>query len=228
MQPEVIFSKKAAWAIPPVKEHVTVQPSHDEDFRWIKQRRVKGACWPYRAAREIGWTILSPIDVEIYPATEIQIGAEHAEEIPHIQHLTGIHYWQRREDIYLGVKPSGWFQLHQFKVDNNWHQMFIPNGEGTFEWRMGWSVQIPNDHVLLFQPLEHTDNSYIIHPGLLTAQSLDRFHSGLGLPIAFEPRQNKVIKRSDPLAKMLVLHKSALSLREQVIEAGHSVTGEEQ
>lgn len=222
MQSEVIFSKKTAWAIPPVKEQITVQPAYDDDFRWIKQRRVKGACWPYRAAREIGWTILSPIDVEIHPVSEIQIGAEHAAEIAQIQHLTGIHYWQRREDIYLGVKPSGWFQLHQFKIGSNWQQMFIPNGEGTFEWRMGWSVTIPEDWVLLFQPLDNADSSFIVHPGLLTAKSLDRFHGGLGLPIAFEPKQTKLIKRHDPLAKMLVFHKSALSLRDQIIEPAHS------
>ncbi|MFC5701443.1 hypothetical protein ACFPVX_09105 [Cohnella faecalis] len=218
MSLEVTFVKMTPWAIPPVKEKLVVHPVPDEDFRWIKQRRVKGACWPYRAAKELGWTIRSPIDVDIEPVSEMQITTEKPEEIAQIQHLSGISYWQQRENIYLGVKPSGWFQLHQFKVRNNWYQMFIPNGEGTFEWRLGWSIKIPNEHVLLFQPLEDTDSSFVVHPGLLTAKGLERFHSGLGLPIAFEPRQTRRIRRNDPLAKLLVLHQSALSLKDTVIE----------
>lgn len=222
LNPEVSFFKITSWAIPPVKEHITIPPHHDDDFRWIKHRRVKGACWPYRAAQEIGWTILSPIDVEIQPVSEIQIKSELPEEIAQIQHFTGIQYWQKREDIYLGVQPSGWFQLHQFRVQNNWHQMFIPNGERTFEWRMGWSIKIPDDYVLLFQPIEHSDSSFIVHPGLLTAKALDRFHTGLGLPIAFEPKQTKLIKRNEPLAKLLIFHKSAITLQHTIVDAPNS------
>lgn len=123
----------------------------------------------------------------------------------------------KRDDIYIGLKPDGWFRVHQAKVDGIWHSMFVPNGEGSFEWKMGWNVEIPEDFVLLLQPLAGEDH-FIVHSGLLTAKRLIPFHYGLGLPIAFEPKKKKLIRRGDPLAKMLIFHKSTLTLNEEVVK----------
>ncbi|KEK21679.1 hypothetical protein [Bacillus gaemokensis] len=67
---KVKFIKLNDWSLLPFKEKVSNEQFHDKEFRWIKNRRVKGACWPYKMAKEIGWTIVSSIDVEIHPVTE--------------------------------------------------------------------------------------------------------------------------------------------------------------
>jgi hypothetical protein len=68
------------------------------------------------------------------------------------------------------------------------------------------------------QSIEGQD-SIIVHPGLLQSDSLAPFtSSGLGLSLAFEPKKEHFIKRGDPIAKLLVFHKSALTLLAEVVE----------
>lgn len=214
---KVKFIKLTDWTLLPIKERVTNEWIDDKDIRWIKNRRVKGACWPYKMAKEIGWTVFSPIDVEIQPVTEMQVECKDQSELEELRSLTGIDFWVKREQVYIGVKPDGWFRVHQAKVNDVWQCMFIPNGEGSFEWKLGWGIEIPDEYVLLFQPLEN-QMDFILHPGLLTAKSLHKFNMGLGLPIAFEPKISKIIRRGDPIAKLLVIHNSVMYLEEETIQ----------
>lgn len=211
---KVRFFKLTDWAILPEKEVITVNEMNASQIRWFEKKRVKGACWPYKLAKELGWVIRSPIDVMIEPVEEVQVSVEKHEELEELQRLLGIDFWVKRDDIFIGIKPDGWFRVHQSKVDGVWHNLFVPNGEGSFEWKLGWSVEIPDDFVMLFQPLEGISD-FIVHPGLLTAKRLQPFRYGLGLPIAFEPKKKRFIRRGDPLAKMIVFHKSALTLEEE-------------
>ncbi|HDX9688630.1 TPA: hypothetical protein ROY10_004222 [Bacillus thuringiensis] len=213
---KVTFYPLTEWAILPEKEKVNLSSENFSEIRWFHKKRKKGACWPYKFAKELGWIICSPIDVIIEPVEEVQVSVESTTDLEEIQHLRGIDFWVKRDDIYIGLKPDGWFRIHQSIIDGVWHSMFVPNGEGSFEWKLGWNVEIPKDFVLLFQPLEGI-SEFITHPGLLTSKMLPSFHSGLGLPIAFEPRKKKQILRGEPLGKMYVFHKSALSLKEEVI-----------
>ncbi|MCR6850045.1 MULTISPECIES: hypothetical protein [Bacillus] len=214
---KVKFIKLTDWALLPMKEIVSNEQFDDAAFRWNKKRRVKGACWPYKMAKEIGWTVFSSIDVEIHPVTEMQVQCKNQYELEELHSLTDIDFWVKRDQGYIGVKPDGWFRVHQAKVDGVWQCMFIPNGEGSFEWKLGWGIEIPDDYMLLFQPLENQE-AFIVHPGLLPAKRLSTFNRGLGLPIAFEPKTKKTIRRGDPIAKLLVLHKSAMSLNEEIID----------
>lgn len=218
----VTFLKLQDWSIPPEKEIITKEEPSANNIRWMHNSRVKGSCWPYKIAKEIGWVIKSPIDVEIEPVSELQVRCN-SNELEEIQQYSGIDFWVKREEAYIGVKPDGWFRIHQAKVDDVWQPMFIPNGERSFEWKLGWGIEIPEDFVLLFQPLEYVSD-FIVHPGVIPSKRLSAFNQvGLGMPIAFEPLRKAKINKGDPIAKLLVVHKSILNLKCEVREIGELI-----
>lgn len=160
----VSFNRLIKAAILPEKEKVVPKIQPDEEARWLKTRRVKGMCWPYRSAKELGWTIHSPIDVDIQPLTEIQTTLENPEEFSRLKQLSNMDEWVQKDDVLLGVKPSTWYKIHEYGYDGRFRSMFIPNGEGTLEWRQGWSVDIADDYMLLIWPLETKEANFIVHP----------------------------------------------------------------
>lgn len=213
---QVKFFKFHDWALPPVKEIINLPATDASSIRWFSKERVKGACYPYKLGKQIGWTILSPIDIEIHPVDEVQIRGTQ-DDVLEVGNITGIDFWVQRDGTFIGIKPAGWFQIMQAKVNGIWQGLFIPNGEKTFEWRLGWGVVIPEDYMMLIQPIEGQEN-FIIHPGLLFSKSLDKFNYGLGQGIAFEPKNRHKISRGDPLAKILIIHKSSLDIEAEVEE----------
>jgi len=209
----ITFRRLIQTAILPEKEKLAKPELLDREARWIKNRRVKGVCWPYRSAKELGWTLYSPVDVAIHPLSEIQTTMDKPEEFARLKQLTDMDEWVQKDDILLGVKPSSWYKIHEYEYEGRYRSMFIPNGEGTLEWRLGWSVDIPDDHLLLIQPIEMKDARFIVHPGLLMGTSVQSVQLHLGLPIAFEPLQPCKIIRGEPLAKLFVLPKSVLAIK---------------
>ncbi|CAM4467838.1 hypothetical protein FHS16_003226 [Paenibacillus endophyticus] len=135
----VTFQRQIQAAILPSKDKMVLPPKYDAEARWVKNRRIKGACWPYRSAKELGWTIHSPIDVEIHPLQEIQIIFDKPEEFARLKQLTDMDEWVQKDDILLGVKPSAWYKVHEYAYEDRFRSMFIPNGEGTLEWRQAQS-----------------------------------------------------------------------------------------
>jgi hypothetical protein len=215
----VRFKKVVDLAILPIKEKAEVPQFHDDSARWVKSRRVKGACWPYRMAQEIGWTIVSPIDIDIHPVKEIQTSAANPTEFARLKQLMPMEDWTQKDDILIGITPASWYKIHEYSHKGLYYPMFLPNGEGTFEWRQGWSVEVPDQHVILFQPLETQDGRFITYPGLLMGPSIPRVQEKLGIPLAFEPLQSCRIHRGEPIAKLLILPKSVLSLKSEIATA---------
>lgn len=214
----VKFKKLLDLAILPIKEKVEEAQFHDESSRWIKFRRVKGSCWPYRMAKEIGWTVVSPIDIEIQPVKEIQTILDQPEEFARLKQLMNMEDWTQKKDTLIGITPAGWYKVHEYKYKGLFYPMFLPNGEGTFEWRQGWSVEVPDNHLLLFQPVENQDGRFITYPGLLAGPSIPRVQEKLGMPLAFEPLKVCRIRRGEPIAKLLILPKSVLSLKSEFMQ----------
>lgn len=213
----VKFRKILDTAILPIKETVEEPKFYDDSSRWIKNRRVKGSCWPYRMAQEIGWTIVSPIDVDIQPVKEIQTRADNPVEFARLKQLIPMEDWTQKKDTMIGVSPAGWYKIHEYRYNGLYYPMFLPNGEGTFEWRQGWSVEVPEHHIVLFQPIETQNGRFITYPGLLAGPSISRVQERLGMPLAFEPLQSCQIRRGEPIAKLLILPKSVLSLKTEYV-----------
>ncbi|HFK1754518.1 TPA: hypothetical protein ACGXP3_005003 [Bacillus cereus] len=214
---KIKFIKMNEWAILPEKNILENREIyHGDDLRWIKNNRIKGACWPYKMAHDLGWIIKSPIDIQLEPVEEVQVQCEDY-ELQELGAQLNIDFWVRREKTFLGIKPDGWFRVHQAKVNGNWQSLLIPNGEYTFEWRLGWGIKIPKDFVVMILPVDGNDG-FVVHPGILTEKSLDKFNEGLGFSLAFEPKKKTFIKRGTPLAKIIIFHNSALHLKSEKIE----------
>jgi len=210
------FTQLVDFAILPAQEKIVDTRWPDESSRWIKTKRVKGVCWPYRMAKELGWTIHCPVDIDIQPVKEIQISSQNLTEFARLKHLFPMEDWAHKNDVIIGVSPAGWYKIHEYEYRGLYYPMLLPNGEGTFEWRQGWSVEIPKNYFILIQPIETQDGRFIIHPGMLHGPTLTRVQERLGLPLAFEPLKECRIRRGEPLAKLLVLPMSVLSIKSEI------------
>ncbi|MGG4493014.1 hypothetical protein [Brevibacillus reuszeri] len=210
------FNQLLDFAILPAHEEIADTRWPDNSSRWIKTRRVKGICWPYRKAKELGWTIHCPVDIDIQPVKEIQTSIENLTELARLKHMVPMEDWVHKEDVIIGVTPAAWYKIHEYKYRGLYYPMLLPNGEGTFEWRQGWSVEVPKNHFILIQPIETQDGRFIIYPGMLHGPTLTRVQERLGLPLAFEPLKECRIRRGEPLAKLLVLPMSVLSIKSEI------------
>ncbi|MGG3191079.1 hypothetical protein ABEP42_24055 [Priestia megaterium] len=224
MKDTIISNKKLTlfnlnkWSILPEKEQIDKPKINvDRDLRYIHNQRVKGVCWPYVTASKFGWIIKSPLDVAIEPVEEYQVKCD-SDELEDLGGMLDVNFWIKRGDVFLGIKPDGWFRVHQARINGVWQNLFIPNGEKTFEWRLGWGIECPEDYVLMILPIPN-QKKIKVHPGILTNSSLKKFNeSGLGMSLAFEPIEKATIKRNEPIAKIIAFPQEALVTELQVTD----------
>lgn len=215
---KVKFIKLNDWTVLPFKPvPEKIETNSSQNMRYVSNQRVKGMCWPYVAAQNIGWIVKSPIDINIEPVEEYQIKCTE-EQLQEIGAMLEIDHWVKRGNIFLGLKPNGWFRLHQAFINGIWQNLLIPNGEKSFEWRLGWGVECPEDFILMILPID-SQEKIKVHPGVLTNKSLFDFNNnGLGLSLAMEPLKKATIKKNEPIARIMVVHKSVLNIKEEIMD----------
>ncbi|WP_281200514.1 hypothetical protein [Staphylococcus schleiferi] len=176
-----------------------------EGLRWLSQERVKGKCWPYKLAIETSLEVLAPFDITCEPLVETQVSVNDEMELNKLSEFTETTFWIKREKIYIGIRNSNWFRLYQYFSNGSWHPVFIPNGQGSLEWRLGWGIEIPEGYSILIQPIEG-ESRFRIHPGILNEKKLKEMNdSGLGLSIAIEPIVEHKINKGDLLCRIYVV-----------------------
>lgn len=214
------FLKFNDWSLIPEKNKLdSPNLKRFEDLRYVYNQRIKGVCRPYVLAQKVSWEIRSPIEVQVEPVEEYQLYCKE-EELQSLGSTLNIDYWIKRGDVYLGLKPDGWFRLHQAKMNGQWNNLFIPNGERTFEWRLGWGLECADDQIAMLLPAEGQDKIKI-HPGILESKTLNRFNeAGTGMSLAIEPIKKATIKRNEVIAKLIVMPKSVLDIKTIVEERG--------
>lgn len=209
------------WSIVPEKNEIN-PPSRNESrgLRWIKNERIKGICRPYVLGNTIGWVIKSPINLDVEPVKDLQVECN-TEELEELRNITSIDFWVKRGSVYIGVKPDGWFRIHQAKINNNWHNLIIPNGDGAFEWRLGWGLEIPNDYVAMITPLFNSlDDLIKVEVGILESKTLHKFNEvGLGMSLAFTPLKKGKLKKGDPIANLFIFPKSVHSIKSEIVKS---------
>ena len=116
--------------------------------------------------------------------------------------------WERGGG-YVATKSNGWLRFTQFRgVDDNWESMFIPNGEGTVEWRLGWAARIPEHTFLLIIGLD--DHALQVPTGIMTAKQVNQTTENGGMSIAVRPVAPTALTRGMPIARMILLDRGAL------------------
>lgn len=209
----ITFRKEFDWAVLPEKKQI-VPADHDnselysKNFRWVRQYRKKELCLPWRAGNELGWYILSPIDVTLYPVDDVELHLE-PEELESTHRILGFKNLWKRDRSYISV-PNDWMKLYQFRSgDQSWDAMFLPNGQGSVEWRQGFSISIPDKHSLLVMPID--SNAGVSIPfGLLTKKQLDQMSENGGVSLAVVPREKTTLTRGQPVARIILVSNESI------------------
>ncbi len=200
----VRFAAKYPWAIIPDRPVPDRRPSEPPEgwSRWLRADRTHHRCRPSSLGERLGWMVRSPIDVEMSPVEQVEVGAEPDELGGLAAALPGHELW-RRETSYLAIAKGSWIGLHQAQFDGGWEAMFVPNGEGTLEWHLGWTVEIPPTHAMLVMPDPRAAVLALL--GVLDAPTIERVGRLRGMSVAIRPRPAS-IRRGDPIARIVLLH----------------------
>lgn len=95
--------------------------------------------------------------------------------------------------------------------------MFVPNGDGTVEWRLGWSAEIPAGYYLLLLPFEER-KGWELPTGLLDQKTLSRQAGTIGMSIPIKPLTTTTIRRGEIIGRLVLLPKESLVAKAEFIE----------
>lgn len=203
------------WALLPEKRHWDrsserhVATLYAEHFRYTRRVRSAAECPPWVLGRELGWVIASPIDVTMDCVDDAQFAAESSDEVAEVGRMLRRPELWRRGDGWLATSSDGWLRFTQFRGSSGtWESMFMPNGDGTVEWRLGWAARIPDAMFLLITSVE--DGPLAVPAGVMTAKQVNRTASSGGMSLAVQPLGRTEVKRGAPIARMVLLHPDAL------------------
>jgi hypothetical protein len=210
---EVRFRQLHPWSLPPSKFSVDRKRSradaevYRDHFRFVRAERRPEHCAPWVIGQELGWRVHSPVDITFTPLDQIELdGVTEPEAAGRATNRTEL--WQR-EKSHLAVEKTSWLHLHQFRTERGWENMFLVNGAGTVEWRMGWAADLPRGYFLMVLPLQDTVDLEI-PMGVLSSTSTTRMAKEHGMSIAVKPTAVTTIRRGEPIARIVLLHADSL------------------
>jgi hypothetical protein len=216
------------WAILPTKNHVDrVGPREDArlaeaHFRFHRQFRYAEACPPWVLGQQWGWQIASPVAITIGPLDDVQVALGDEAELQEAGRLLGRADFWRRGDGYLATGRNNWVRAYQYRGSSGgWEGMFLPNGQGTVEWRLGWAMRIPEDTFALVTGLDD-DAGFTIPTGMLTARQANRGWEDTGFSIALRPDRPVTLTRGQPIARVALLTRDCLQAVMEELTAGHT------
>ena len=153
--------------------------------------------------------VRSPLEFTCEPVEDLELaGGLPENELATIARMAGLTQLWNRPDCTLGVKTGVWLRLHNFHNGTDWEGFFTPNGAGSVEINLGFSVAA-EEVFLLVLPYWERQEKLILHHGLLDPKRLDRFR---GFSLAFTPTSKQKIQRGEPLARLIPLTKTSFEL----------------
>lgn len=214
---EVRFCARYPWSLLPYKAKVDQAAARERaslyaaEFRWLRAQRVPELCWPWRLGAELGWIVPSPVDVTFTPLHETEVDPE-ADDLALVGEITGAAELWRRDRAAFAIPRAPWLRLHQYRVGDAWHAMFVPNGAGTAEWHLGWDAEIPEGMFLLVLP-GPAIAGLEIPSGVLDHLTLGRAREGEGMSIAVRPTATVAVRRGDPVARVVLLDGASVTAK---------------
>lgn len=210
------------WALLPEKQHIDKLPSRDEaalleaNFRYHRKARAKEFCPPWVLGQELGWQLLSPVTIDFSPVDDVQVAAD-ADPAEAGRLLDVTEFWLRGS-TFMAAPRNSWIRSFQYRGrEGGWEAMFLPNGEGTVEWHLGWAARIPDDYFLMVSSLD--DSSGLEIPtGVMTAKQVNRTWDGVGISVAIKPITTHRVTRGEPFARVALVHRDTLQAKLEVLE----------
>lgn len=205
------FGQLYPWALMPAERGTQVEkPKRDlfDDFRYFRQNRRRENCWPWRVANQLGWDVCSPVDVTVEPLSDIELTASLSqEEILSIAGAANLTELWRRGDSHVAFPSSSWLRLYDFRHNDGWRPMFTPNGQGSVEWSLGWSLDVPTDMAILVMRPDRELSGVEVPMGVITSRKAQDF---TGFSIAIEIRARTTLRRGDVVARLLPISMASL------------------
>jgi hypothetical protein len=207
------------WAILPGKRHVDRADAREEaqllagHFRFHRQFRHAEACPPWVMGQELGWEIRSPVTVELSQLDDVQLAAGDGTAVQEAGQLFGRDEFWRRGDGFIATARTDWLRTYQFRGHSGeWQGMFLPNGQGSVEWRLGFALRIPAGYFLLVSALDDADG-FTVPTGVLTDRQVNRTWDEGGFSIALRPDRRTTVNRDQPIARIVLLPRESLQAR---------------
>ncbi|MET8746204.1 hypothetical protein [Streptomyces sp. NPDC004728] len=215
---EVTFRPLQPWALLPDKPRIdraaarAERDTYQESFRYLRIPRLPTDCPPWVLGQELGWNIRSPLTLTMKPLDDIGFAVPDRED-PHRtgRRLGGAGMWQRGEN-WIAARDADWLHLGDHQgPDGGWEGMFVPNGQGTLEWRLGWAATIPaGTFLMVMPPPDHTAEGLQVPIGVIPAKTVNAMTDRGGMSIAVRPEHPVTVHRGQAIARIMLLHPDSL------------------
>ncbi|MFJ3594599.1 hypothetical protein ACIQUY_34985 [Streptomyces sp. NPDC090231] len=212
----ITFCPQQPWALPPDKLRVdraaarAERDAYETGFRHKRIARLPADCPPWVLGQELGWTVRSPITATLTPLDDTDFGVPDEEAVPDVARRAQRTQMWKHGQAWIATADTTWLRLHDYRTPQGWESMFLPNGSGTVEWRLGWSARIPDQRFLMVMP-PPTPNPHLDVPvGIIAARTLNAMNGPGGISIAVRPTAPVTLHRGDPLARIVLLHPDTL------------------
>lgn len=213
----VRFAAQYPWALVPRTARVDRERAKAESamfrdsFRWVRRDRVAEFCPPWIMGQELGWRVFSPIEVAFTPLEQAEV--QTGEDPQAAAGAAGANELWQREGTALAVRDSTWLHLYQYhSAKGRWENMFLPNGQGTVEWRLGWTVEIPRGYFLLVLP-SGTETALEVPVGILSSTVCDKMTAAGTAAVAVRPTRATRVRRGQEIARLVLLHADSIQGR---------------
>ncbi|WP_235517640.1 hypothetical protein [Curtobacterium sp. Leaf154] len=207
------FERLHPWALTPEKPSLDVRALREErdlyaeHFKHKRIARLEADCPPYRMGFELGWEVRSPVSIRMRPLDDADLGLQDGEDIGSVGRRYGRTEAWDRDDGWVTTSGGSWMQMYDYRTASGWEAMFLPNGQGTIEWHLGWTVDVPKGYFLATLPIGATGIDVPL--GVIS----DRANQSMlqnGFSLAFAPTSDVVIRRGTPVARIVLLHADSL------------------
>lgn len=215
---EVTFRPLQPWALLPVKPRIdratarAERDTYQASFRYLRIPRLPADCPPWVLGQELGWSVRCPLTLTMKPLDDIGFAVPDREDPHHTgRRLGGAGMWQRGEN-WIAARDADWLHLGDHRSTNGgWEGMFVPNGQGTLEWRLGWAATIPTGTFLMVMPPPDGAPAGLQVPvGVIPAKAVNNMTDRGGMSIAIRPDQPVTVHRGQDIARIVLLHPDSL------------------
>lgn len=213
---EVSFTARQPWALLPYRPTVDRQAARAErdlyqkHFRYKRITRLPTDCPPWVMGQQLGWMIASPVSITMTPVEDVEFDLPPEEELAAAANRMDRSEMWRRTNGWIATKDTGWLRLYDFMSAEGWEGMFLPNGAGTVEWRLGWSVRVPERYLVLV--IGAGTAGLEVPVGVLTSKVVNAMTGRGGFSIAVRPTGQVTLGRGDPVARLILLHPDSLQV----------------
>jgi len=212
---DVHFESLRPWALIPDAPKVDRRESRQErdlyrdHFRYRRIARLPVDCPPWVLGQELGWIVRSPVTVTISPIRDVEFDVPAEEDLRTIGRKINRNEMWRRDGAWIATSDTDWMRSYDYATpEGGWESMFVPNGSGTVEWRLGWAVRIPERYFLMVMGTARLDLDVPI--GVLPAKTVNGMAERGGVSLAISPTVRTTLNRGDPVGRLILLHPDSL------------------